>query len=415
MFTAQRSLALSILLITGTFNVYGMNLTRLYDIPLKPSYHADTKFQLSGLAEGGISNRSYNTDAQCANVLRIWNPDQDALAMLKGFGPCSPITELLDEINAIDNGVRGHLAPCADLDLRYSLSLAARYFFNHNLSLAAYLPVYSMRLSNVSWCDLTQDITEQDLLVKELLTSKLGAITQEFGCLDIGGWQRTGVGDLALLLEWVQNFKQAKPFLKNVSLGWRAGLSLPSGLKKDEDKLFAVPFGYDGAVGLIFGGGLNVDLGDYFNAGFDVELLQLFGSERSRRIKTDPSQTDLLLLQKATAYKDWGLTQRFNLFMEADNFFKGLSVYVDYQFLKHGDDLIAVAGSNVSSTIASTAISLEEWTAHVVTGKIGYDFGYNRCDSQPISSRFWVYARVPCNGKRSSMFSSAGIIASLEF
>lgn len=419
MVTIRRLIVISALgLIHLSSGLHGaMNLTRLNnEVSLKPSYHPGTWLQLSVLGEGGIGNRSYNEDGNCVNILQVLTPNQNAIAMLKGFPQCSPITELLNRICATDNGVRGHLVPSAELKLDYTLSWGARYFFTENLSFQVYLPFYSIRLNNVSWCDLTKDITQCDIDVKENITDKIYEIAKDYGCgLDLGGWHRQGIGDLSLQIEWMQDFKQEKPFLKNICLGCRSSLNLPTGLKKDEDKIAALPFGNDGAVGIMLGGTLIATLGDYIRTGFDIRLEYIFGNERIRRIKTYPDQTSLLLLQKAVVYREWGIIQQFNLFIDLINFYKGFSGKVDYQYLKHGEDSISIASNTFSTTIANNGGNLNDWTVHSIVAKVGYDFGYHLNECAPVIPQVWIYGKTPVNGSRSTMFISAGAILSVEF
>ncbi|MCL5875835.1 MAG: hypothetical protein M1114_05170, partial [Candidatus Dependentiae bacterium] len=104
------------------------------------------------------------------------------------------------------------------------------------------------------------------------------------------------------------------------------GFNLPTGKKQNEDLLMAVPFGYDGAYGIFGGAGIDILLAYIMKLGLDVELLHLFGNTRERRIKTNIDQTELLLLQKVSAYKDWGLYQRFNLYAKVYNCVGGASL-----------------------------------------------------------------------------------------
>ena len=120
-----------------------------------------------------------------ANALRIWQPEQNALKMLQGFPEDSPITQLRNQLDADDNGKRGHFLVSSDFDLRYSAALAARVRFLKDFSFAAYLPFYSMELKNVHWHDQTEDITDEDLRVKRLLNDDFFALVEE-----LGGYQK---------------------------------------------------------------------------------------------------------------------------------------------------------------------------------------------------------------------------------
>src|SRR5207248_1373128 len=137
---------------------------------------------------------------------------------------------------------------CGDLQMNFGSAFAARFFFANDWSLGLYLPVYQMKLKDVVFQDLTPNVDNLDKLVHELLTDHLAENVLQLGCLDIGDWKRDGFGDLTLLVEWFRDFYQNKQFLKCVRVNWRIGLGFPTGLRENPNLIFAVPFGYDGAV-----------------------------------------------------------------------------------------------------------------------------------------------------------------------
>ena len=395
--------------------LYGMNLLQPYNILIRPDYTANYRFQLGLYGETGISDRGYNSDGCSVNVLRIWNSDQDALAMLDGFPVDSPQGQKRAAVNANDDGTRGHFKLCGDLDLTFAGALSGRLFFRENWSLGLYFPFYAMKLKNVCLEDLTQDVTDEDVRVHELLTDNIVQNICELGDgLHIGGWNRVGPGDAALLLEWFHDFPQAKQLLKNARVNWRAGLTLPTGFRQDEDKLFAIPYGFDGAVGLPFGMGLDLTFAFYLRAGFEVTLTHVFGNTRERRIKTSIDQTDLFLLKKTKAFKDFGLTQQYDLYVQFYRFFSGFSAMLGYQYLKHGDDTLVLCGNDEVSDIANTAVYLKDWTLHEFYIRADYDIGHH-LDDPKVYPRIAVYGRIPFNGKRSAANPAIGMTFSLDF
>ncbi|GAH17078.1 unnamed protein product, partial [marine sediment metagenome] len=233
-----------------------------------------------------------------------------------GFDPSTQIGQLRIRLDASDDCVRGQFRPCGTFDVDAAIRFGLRFFMRHNLSLAFYLPYYKMALKDVIWQDLTQNVSIQDARVRANLTDCLCERVCELGCLDLSGWDRSGVGDTTVSLEWIRDYPQQKQMLHNVTINGRLGMTLPSGLKEDEDKILAFPFGNDGAVGLIFALGLDLYMGKYIKVGVDVQLMHLFGNTRCRRIKTDMRQTDLLLLAKTQAFRDYGLTQQFSFYWE---------------------------------------------------------------------------------------------------
>ncbi len=393
-----------------------MNLLRPYDSLIRPMYNNDHRWQVSLWAETGISDKAFNCDNCRVNALRIWNCDQDSLAMLDGFSDESVIGQKRIEIDANDDGIRGNFLVEGNLKNRFSGMIGARAFFKDTWSVSAYLPIYAMELDNVCWVDQTKNVSDEDARVKDLLTDNFFTNVESLGNgLDLTGWKRSGVGDLTVLLEWFRDFPQAKPMLKNVRVNWRAGLGIPTGLRQDPDRVFAIPFGYDGAFSLPFGLGLDLHFAFYLRAGFDVQLTHVFGNTRLRRIKTSDDQTDLLLLEKMEVYKDFGLTQQFNLYAQLYKVFKGFSCLIGYQFIKHGKDEIALcAGSDFSAATANNAEHLKEWTMHQIVVRADYDIG-SHFDEPPIYPRLSLFAQLPFNGKRVAVTSNIGLTLAFDF
>lgn len=397
---------------------YGMNLLlRPYDTLIRPEIYLDADYQLAAWAESGVRPaQGFNDHGMRVNPFALWNVDQNTLAMLQGFAAGSPITQLRNALDAQDNDIRGHLLFNGDLHLDYGAAVGARWYFLPHAWFTAYLPFYKVRLTNVSFIDRTELITPADYRVANMLTNPIRDIISEFGDgLDLNGWKRSGPGDFNLMVEWLFPFEQQRPLLKKVEVEARVGFTFPSGLKADEDKLLAFPFGYDGAVGILYGGGLNVQLGYCLKAGFDVQLLHLFGNTRDRRIKTAIDQSDILLLAKTPAYKDYGLTQRFNLFVQAYHVWGGLSALVGYQFLKHGEDHLALDSCQYSTLFANTAASLDEWLVHSVEFNLHYDFSETWCHNNGWAPQLSLFSRLPFNGKHSITFTTVGVMIAVDF
>ena len=419
--TCRKKIVLSIAFISlalSCASTKAMNIVNTlwpYDTLIRPTFNNQRAWQLAFYTEGGFANaKGFNDDGEIVNPLRIWNPQQNALAMLEGFPTNSPASQLRAQLLDSDNGIRGRFNVCGDLQMNFNSSFAARFFFAQDWSIGLYLPVYQMKLKDVTFNDLTPNVDNLDKLVRRLLTDNLADNVLQLGGLDIGDWKRDGVGDLTMLIEWFRDFKQNKQFLKCVRVNWRTGLGFPTGLREDTSLLFAVPFGYDGAVSMPFGLGIDLSLGSHFKCGIDVQLTQIFGHTRCRRIKTDLEQTELLLLQTAAAFRDYGLVQRFNLYVELFRFLQGLSFKVGYQFLKQGDSEISLKTQQFSNTIANTSPRWQDFTMHHVISKFTYDFGVHNLEGR-TRPELGLYTRLPFNGKNVALVPTVGFVLSVDF
>lgn len=398
-------------------NTYAMNLLLPYSILVRPLYDAKKRYQFFVMAEGGIGNaKAFNCNNEETNTLRIFECTQNALTMLEGFSPLCPQSQLLAQLNTNDDGVRGHFNVCGDLTLDFAGNIAFRYFFHKTWSLNLYLPYYVMSLNDVVWQDLTLHETDADERVHALLTDNLFERVHELGCgLSLQGWRRHGPGDLTAMIEWYNDFPQAKEFLRNVRINGRFGISFPTGLRRDIDKIFTIPFGYDGAFSLPFAGGLELTFVPGICIGFDVFLTQIFGRTATERIKTAVDQTSLLLLQKAEVFRDSGLKQEFSLWVGTKDLPLGLTTLIGYQYDKQGRSDLCLSSNAFSNKIANTAPFLREWTSHQIILRADYDFGVLLPPDACVLPRLSLYARLPFNGKQSALVNTIGISLALDF
>lgn len=414
MFRIKRLVLLLCCIVSAT-SLYSMNLIRPYQIVLRPPKEPNSWLQLYSIGQFGFGDKAFDFDGEQVNPLQIYQCQQNALAMLNGFDPSTKIGQKRIRVDADDDCFRGQFVPCGSFDVDAALRFGMRFFMHHNLSLAFYLPFYKMSLTDVVWQDLTPNVSIEDARVHAYLTDCFVENVCELGDLDITGWKRSGVGDTTVSLEWINDFPQQKELLHNVTINGRLGMTLPSGLKTDEDKILAFSFGNDDAIGVVFALGLDLYLGEYIKAGFDVQLMHLFGNTRCRRIKTDVRQTDLLLLQKASAFKDYGLTQQFSLYWQFYKVLYGASFEVAYQFYKRGEDILSLTSNEFSTEIANSAINLQGFTTHDAFFILSYDFQEHMADCYGWSPYVAGFVNIPFNGKRSIVAQTAGFVFGFNF
>lgn len=400
---------------TSYSDIFPINLFWEYDVNLRTERWECEKFEECFIPEFAVKIDGRNSDHHKVNVLQIWQANQDALSMLQGFDSDSKIGQFASQFNFVtDDGNRGHLLPTATLEA-FDFAFVGQYYLPHDFYVSLFLPFYSMRLVDVQFKDLTEDNTFQDEFVKENLTNNIAEIANQLGGIQLKGWKKAAFGDLVALIEWSKNFPQAKPLLKNVFLDVRAGLTIPTGLRRNEDELFPIPFGNDGSTGLLFGGGIGLRWGEHARVGLDAEFLKLFGTTKERRIKTDIDQTEFLLLAKVKTFKSIGLTQRFNIYMEAHKFMKGLSFRLAYQFFKHFEDRLWLCTNEFSDSIANTAQSLQDWSIHQLLFILTYDFKNDFIELPLVVPQISLFYKFPFNGIRSVQASTLGLSLSLSF
>ena len=211
----------------------GINLFRPYDINLLTPRWQDTHVQWAHWGEFSYRVQGVNEDGHRVPVTQLWSGTQNALAMLQGFPANSPETEFLQNVlgGAMATDTRG-LVRFNGKMFAHSYNAYVRAFLPHNMVLGIYIPVYDLKLTNVTITDLTTGDTPEDVLVREQLTSILKERVRMFDpAINLDGWHRTGFGDINVMAEWCRDFPQPKPALKNVFLTTRLGFNFTQRLK----------------------------------------------------------------------------------------------------------------------------------------------------------------------------------------
>jgi hypothetical protein len=393
-----------------------LNMFRPYDITTTPYKWSGQRFQWSGIMLlGSGKSQAFDADGHKVNDTQLWTQDQNALAMVKGYATGTELDAIAQATHAIngDDGVRGHFKVTGDFKIHVSMLTSFRWYVTNNWWAQVNLPFYKVDLKNLTFIDQTQSITADDLAVKAQITDNLATNVARLGNgLNLESWGKTGLGDLVIMAGWSNKYYQRKLWIKRVDPAIRFGLALPTGVKKDEDKVMFMPFGNDGASALIIGGGLTINYINRIDAGFDVELMHVFSGTKLRRIKVDNDQTDFLLLTKTETQKDPGFIQKFTLFIEPKIGY-GVSARFAYQHIRKGDDHLYVISNAYSSTIANTARSLKEYTMHNLIAQLKFDLA--REDAQFNRPQFTAFFIQPFNGRRSIQTQQFGIGMTLSF
>lgn len=400
-----------------------INLFRPSDRPLMPEPVGSS--QLSIGYEGAFHIRAFrdteeygmqiDLDKICSHdkktcLFGLFQNTQNALAALKGTDSDTASGSLAQQFNIDDEARRnGRFRPTGSLHIPLNLLIAQRFYFNHGLTLGFYVPVIHAELKDVVWHAVEQPATSEQILGQDLVKE-----VERIGGLNLGGWKRTGVGDLVVQVDWMRDFPQCRSLLTHVRTIARLGCIVPTGKRMDEDRLLAFPFGSDGAWGLQFAGGIDLNFGYTLRGGVDVQFEYLFGNTRCRRVKTAPGQTDFMLAQNAPIYREFGLGQQYNIYLESCNFWCNTSLKLNYQLLKQNDDRIDLGSDRIDSRLANSAENLYDWTAHSLIFMVKHDLWKDyECSRIYPSLLGWI--KWGFNGKRALLANTVGIQFNVAF
>lgn len=388
-----------------------VNLVIPYDPFIVPAeLFSSQRLQFTIYGEGGVRNGyALNSHGDRVNPLALWNETENVVTMLEGsHNP--KVIELRNRIGDQKTHNSGKIKLLGDFREKFAATISVKTSITNFFYLALYLPFYGYELDNIYYEDYTGVTSISDQIIRTEITNNLVNSMQELGNLDITPWSRFGTGDTTIAMEWYKIFLQDRLLLKSVSVQLHAGITFPTCKRANINKLLAFSFGSNGAFSLPFGAAIDLQYGPYLHCGLDVLLIHTFAATQKTRIKTRLEQTELLLLDVANAYIDFGLTQRFILYASLQDLIPRCSIMVAYDFEKQGEDIIYLRGNEFQTTIAQTALCFDDRTMHQFIGTISY---YQKF--QFVACEFSFVTRLPFNGKRVLLVPTVGCALSFAF
>jgi hypothetical protein len=401
-----------------------------YDINIKVKKPAHGNLQFNLLGEKSYNVHGYATNARedqtfFVNPLQIYEPLQNVVSMYQGFDDngasvqtiTTPFTQLLDSIaggpgGGVSNGACGLLIPTANLSCG-QIAGGLTYGLGQGFYISAFLPFCFAKLCNINWKYVGQNALFAE---EQIQTELIDAFTQDaltYFDLNVGNWSQRGLGDLTFLAEWQRDFPQRRLVLRNVQANIRIGISLPTAAPVNQTLIFPIPFGGDGAVGIPFGGGLNLTLGGIGEIGFSGQFWYFCSNERPRRIQTFPTQTSLLLPVITQTYKEFAIVQNFNLFGQIYSTSKRFSAKGVYQHWRRQKEKVIPLNMQYNFDVANATASIDEFTRHQFS--IFGIYSPIRGDFKRMIPQFEVFWKGSFGGTRAAIASTYGAQFSLIF
>lgn len=379
-----------------------INLFAPYDVLIRPALLGSLTFscavtaQTLGHIHGFQCNDDTNHDSIKTNPMQLWQDTQDGIAAFKGAPLGSGSFNYAQKLNWYDdNNVHGIFTPCGDFHVPVAIFGGFSWHIVPSTALTLYVPFYVMKLNTITWTEKHTHTSYEDVLTPDLLGD-----VQTYGSLCLkNSWQRSGFGDAALRLSWGRDFPQVRHMLRHVRTIIHGGLTFPTGRKADEDLPLAIPFGADGALGLLFGGSIELYFVHNMRLLCDVDFFQAMSTTDCRRFKTDPAQTDLMFINKVMCYKSPGFTQHFTVGLGRFWWQGKFSFDGAYQYTKHNDDTYYPCHTDVDQLWMNDSWSAREWTIHQCVFTAAY-LGHNEPEDRWCSECSLSY-QYGFQGKRS--------------
>ena len=401
----------------------------------------DNSWAAGVLYEEGSGSGGFNGTDQKSTLGNVYGTGESFLAMLR-----SPRGTVRTELNKDPNNVLLSTAP--DLGgMRGMIDITGHVYQKQItltggtnvsfvkwipgfLDLALYVPFVTKRFDGVNLQRRQFSPVDRIDMILDQYTQNMSEFLQRNGGLNAEPWQGSGLGDPTFIMRW--NITGINPgsldetevigaipendTIRNIRSYIYLGAQVPVSSQRDEDKLFSLALGNNGHWGLPLGAGLEFmfNLPVSLKIGLGIDLLWLVAESRMMRVKTDLTQTSLLLLNKAKVQIKPGLTWRLNWFVDSDHLWRGLGAHAGYEFIMHHNDELKTADAGFSSEIIGTTETAQSWYANLVSVGLKYDLS-EQFAGAPMAPIIQGFMKFPFSGKHLVNASSVGFQVIMHF
>ncbi len=369
------------------------------------------RFILSNVLEIGSTEHSYSSCTERAPLLEIYQPSESTLAMLMGAPKNSCATALIPQLAPGlamlgDDGCRGHVKFFGKYH-EWNYNIFGHLNFriptiDGNFYTELYIPIRHRSFTDIHYDQLTNDVLSSDLIVREFVTDLFNKHICEITGLSLAPQSKTGIGDIVFMAGWFNDFLQVREGLETVRITGRMGLSCPTGAKRNQNQVFSVDMGNDGAWAVPVALAIDLTFKYHFKCGLEFQMIKIFDKIDCRRVKTNRCQTDLLLPVSAETRKHFAYTWKFNLYGGLEHFISGFSAYVNYQFQKRSEDTLFPHDTNCfNQDIMNSAATLDDWNMHNFIFQLQYDpYVHEAARRSWFKPQFMFFYKLPVAGRR---------------
>jgi hypothetical protein len=247
---------------------------------------------------------------------------------------------------------------------------------SHGLLLFFHLPVRRLKIHDIQIIDLSPDdqiFPNKNTPEWQKVLQTLNPLLTHYGinaCPTIS----TGVGDLTSWIGWTHNDQDTKT-IDFIDYTFMAGILAPTGKKRDENKLFSLPTGYNGHWGFPLCAMASIGCYEWITVGGYLNSLFFVNTDRTMRLKTDVTQNGIIKLACGDVSVHKGPLINTGLYFKADHVGHGFSFTTAYSFASQQKDHLTPKNPIMfDRTIINSDSTLAGWNMHTFNFALEYDF-----------------------------------------
>lgn len=350
-----------------------------------------TSFDLT--LAGGSTTKSRNS---CHDIVPLFDlygtTNIRTLALnIPNEDPTNPYQHILDNLSTIP---AENTFATLSVDGTFKI-IESNLSYTHNLPkgflVYLHLPVRNLQLQDPTFIDLSPDahaVANKNNPEWQHFLHEFTPIMDYYG-INTCSTNQTGIGDFTALVGWTHNYQNTK-ILDFIDGTLAIGILAPTGKKKNENKLFSLPLGYNGHWGLPLNGMISLGTYEWITLGAYAHALFFLKNNHTVRIKTAEEQSGIIKLAIDNATIKKGAIWNTGILLKADHFVYGLSFMAAYSYAcEQKSNLIPCNTDLFNISIANTDPILKGWNMHTVHLVAEYDFAKQNSKIGPRIGAFY--------------------------
>jgi len=322
------------------------------------------------------------------------------------------ILEMLTSIPSRNNfgqlSFRGNFS-ISELNFLYTQNITRGFFAQ------AHIPYRKLRISCIQFCDLSPTDDKCPNINNQYWKAFLNLfddILQAYH-LNIKDFCGRGLGDFTFLVGWTKNYENTTE-IDFIDATVKTGILAPTGNKKNENKVFSLPLGYDGHIGFPISFDSALGLYDWLTIGAHIDFIYFLNKSKNIRVKTDKDQSGLIKLTKECVCVEKGAVWNAGIYTKADHVIGGFSLILGYTFSAKQRDHLSIyqnCNSCIDCAIINSDETLKQWHMHTVHFIAEYDFSQ---ENRKFGPRIGFFYNRCAGGRRVLKTSTGGATLGFE-
>ncbi|MCK5633174.1 hypothetical protein KAH94_05460, partial [bacterium] len=266
---------------------------------------------------------------------------------------------------------------------------------------------------NIGYKDLSPDspsVPNKNNSTWQSFLLQFNSILKQYD-LDICSYKKTHMGDASFLIGWAKNYEETE-VLDFVDTTIQTGVLAPTGEQQNPNKVFSLPHGYNGHVGIPLIFDMAFGFYEWLTCAVHADTLILLQSTKELRMKTAYEQSGFIKLAKGNAKICPGLIANVGGYVQADHFAGGLSLTVGYSFAYQSDTTIEPCDTSLfNKNIVNSDEQYKSWKRNTLHLKAEYDF--TKKDTR-FGPRLAIFYNWHLTGKRTFKTNTGGASFGLD-